>query len=91
MTDERRKEAARKMLAICPRAFRLTMQPFVEHAMSNASDEQIESLLADVDTIRERAEAGDRDAIMQMARKYGASDQMIEMYLPMIVGAESGA
>jgi hypothetical protein len=58
------------------------MQPFVEIAVSRASDDDIASLLADIDRVRTLAETGDVAGIGALAQKYGATDEQIATYLP---------
>jgi len=83
-TPADRREAARKRLtAMCPAPLRLTMQPLIDHAVSQASDAEISALMIDVDRVIASAESGDIGAIADIARRYGASDGDIATYLPM--------
>ena len=74
--------ARQRLLAMCPAPFRVTMQPMVDMAIAHASDAELGALLIDIDQVKSLAETGDVSAIGQIAKKYGATDDMVATYLP---------
>lgn len=79
---DKRAAASKRLLALCPTPYRGIMQPFVELAFSRASDDEIAALLGDIDYVRILAEKGDVSGIADLARKYGATDEQVQTYLP---------
>lgn len=79
----RRKVALDRLMELCPSAMRMAFRPMVEMAIANAPDEHIMALSADVNLVKELAEKGDVEGIATVARKYGATDQQVNAYLPM--------
>jgi hypothetical protein len=62
---------------------RAMVRPMVVMAMQNATDEQIASLSGDLRRVRACANDDNFDGIVDIARKYGATDAMIDAYLPL--------
>jgi hypothetical protein len=85
--DARREAAYQRLMTMCPEPLRLIVQPMVKLAMEKASEEEISSLLIDIDSLPELAESGNYDGIIGLARRYGASDEMVGMYLPLFESA----
>jgi hypothetical protein len=79
---DKRKSAVTRLLAMCPASYRLIMQPFVETAIGNCSDAEIDALLLDARTVESLANSGDWNGVVGIARKYGATDQLIAQYIP---------
>jgi hypothetical protein len=88
--DARREAAYERLMTMCPEPLRLIVQPMVKVAMEKASDAEISALLVDIDALPELAEQGDTSGIIDLARRYGASDEMVGMYLPLFESALSG-
>lgn len=84
--DARREAAYTRLMGMCPEPFRVMVRPMVRLAMERASDDEIAALLIDIDTLPGLAEAQDVDGITTLARRYGASDEMIATYLPLLNG-----
>lgn len=85
--DARREAAYERLMTMCPEPLRLIVQPMVKIAVEKASDDEIRSLMIDVDSLPELAQAGDTNGIITLARRYGASDEMVGMYLPLFESA----
>ena len=81
--DARREAAYKRLMAICPAGLSLLVEPMVKMAVTKASDDEIRSLMIDVESLPGLAESGDSDGIVALARRYGASDEMVSMYLPL--------
>jgi hypothetical protein len=81
--DARREAAYERLLAMCPEPFRLVAKPMARVAIERASEAEIDALLIDIDRIPELAEAGDMNGIVSLAKRYGATDEMTAMYLPL--------
>ena len=89
--DARREAAYQRLMAICPTPLRLIVEPMVKVAVSKASEAEIASLMIDVESLPRLAESGDSDGIIALARRYGASDEMVGMYLPLFESAKGNA
>jgi hypothetical protein len=85
--DARREAAYNRLLTMCPEPLRLIVQPMVKVAIEKATDDEIRSLMIDVDALPEMAESGNYAGIIDLARRYGASDEMVGMYLPLFESA----
>src|SRR6516165_1730638 len=83
--DDKRTTALNDMMEMCPKAMRAMVRPMVVMAMQNATDEQIASLSGDLMRVRSCAAKDDFDGIVSIARKYGATDAMIDSYLPLFL------
>ena len=81
--DARREAAYHRLISMCPDGMRLLVQPMVKIAVTKATDSEIAALLIDVERLPQLAESGDVDGITNLARRYGASDEMVAMYLPL--------
>jgi hypothetical protein len=79
----RRDAAYRRLMAMCPEPIRLLVQPMVRVAIERASEDEIHSLMVDVDALPTLAESGNIKGITDLARRYGATDEMVNMYLPL--------
>ena len=87
---DRRAMALHRLMQMCPAAFRVSMRPLVEVALSKASDAEIASLLIDVQSLPALAESGDSEGITRLAKKYGASDDAVATYLPLFQSMDVG-
>jgi hypothetical protein len=85
--DARREVAYKRLMTMCPEPLRLIVQPMIKVAVENASEDEIRSLMIDVDALPAMAESGDYPSIIALARRYGASDEMVSMYLPLFESA----
>jgi hypothetical protein len=83
---DKRATAVDEMMEMCPKSLRAMVRPMVVMAMQNATDEQIASLSSDLARVRACAGTDDFDGIVSIARKYGATDAMIDAYLPLFAG-----
>lgn len=81
--DARRESARERLMGMCPEPMRLLVSPMVSLAVERASDEEIAALMVDIDTLPTLAESGDMQGIVNLARRYGATDEMVSMYLPL--------
>lgn len=79
---DKRKTAVTRLLAMCPASYRIIMQPFVETAVSNCSDAEIDALLVDARSVEAMANTGDWNGVTAIAKKYGATDALISQYVP---------
>jgi len=80
--DARREGALNRLMAMCPKEYRMIVEPYVKIALSRSSDDEIAALLLDVEHVQSSAESGDFSAILPIARKYGATDDQIAAFLP---------
>jgi hypothetical protein len=85
--DARREAAYQRLLSICPAPLRMLAQPMVRVAIERSSEAEIAALMVDIDTIPEMAQSGDYTGIVGLARRYGATDEMVGMYLPLFEAA----
>lgn len=81
--DARREAAYDRLMTMCPAPFRIIAQPMLKVAIQKATDEEIAALMIDVERLPELAESGDYIGITNLARRYGATDEMVGMYLPL--------
>lgn len=88
--DARREAAYERLMTMCPEPLRLIVQPMVKVAMEKATDEEISALLVDIDALPELAASGNTTGIIDLARRYGASDEMVDMYAPLFESALQG-
>lgn len=84
---DKRKAATARLLSMCPASYRMIMAPFVETAVEKCSDSEIDALLIDAKTVEAMANNGDWTGVTDIARKYGATDEMMRQYVP---GLNSG-
>lgn len=89
--DARQEAAYERLMQMCPEPLRIIVQPMVKVAIEKATEDELRSLMIDVEALPELAESGDYTAIIGLARRYGASDEMVGMYLPLFEQATSGA
>jgi hypothetical protein len=89
--DARQEAAYARLMAMCPDPLRLIVQPMVKVAVEKATEAELRSLMIDVEALPELAQSGNIDAIIGLARRYGASDEMVGMYLPLLSQATDGA
>jgi hypothetical protein len=87
--DARREAAYARLMTMCPEPFRLIAKPMVKVAIEKASDDEISALLIDMERIPELAEQGDMDAIVSIAKRYGATEEMAAQYLPLFDSQKS--
>ena len=87
--DAKREAALRRLMEMCPAPFRVLAGPMVRVAIQNATEAEISALMIDVDTLPELAESGDMDGVVALARRYGATDEMVGMYMPLFENALS--
>lgn len=88
--DARQEAAYQRLMTMCPEPLRLIVQPMVKVAIEKATEDELRSLMIDVEALPELAESGDYGAIIGLARRYGASDEMVGMYLPLFEQATAG-
>lgn len=86
--DARREAAMQRLMFMCPIELRLIVKPMVRVAIERASEEDIAALMIDVDRLPELAQSGDYQGITELARRYGATDDMVAMYLPLFEQAK---
>lgn len=82
---DKRTAALGKLMEMCPQPYRITMRGLIETALAGASDDMVEGLLSDIDAVRESAAVGNFDNIATIARRYGATDETLQTYLPMFM------
>jgi|SRR5215471_1391144 len=82
---DKREAALNLMMDMCPSAYRVAFKPMVSLAISNATDEQVATLASDIRRVRALANDGDVAGIADIARRYGATDAMINQYLPLFM------
>ena len=87
--DARREAAYERLMAMCPAPLKLIVEPMVKVAVTKASEDEIRSLMIDVESLPALAESGDTDGIIALARRYGANDEMVGMYLPLFESAKT--
>lgn len=87
--DARREAAYARLMEMCPTPIRLLVEPMVKVAVTKATDDEIRSLMVDVESLPNLAASGDSDGIISLARRYGASDEMVGMYLPLFESAKA--
>lgn len=87
--DARREAAYKRLMDMCPSPIRLLVEPMVKVAVTKATDDEIRSLLVDVESLPTLAETGDSDGIISLARRYGATDDMVNLYLPLFEKAKA--
>jgi hypothetical protein len=83
---DKRKTATLRLLTMCPPTYRAIMQPFVEIAIERCSDAEIDALLIDARRVETLANNGDWNSVVDIARKYGATDALIQQYAPGLLG-----
>jgi hypothetical protein len=88
---DKRTTALNEMMEMCPASMRPMVRPMLVMAMQNAPDEQIASLSSDLRRVRTCAADDDFNGIVAIARKYGATDEMINAYLPLFTGGSVGS
>lgn len=82
---DKRANAVSRLMVMCPRAYRAIMRPYVEMAIANCADSEVESLLLDASTVESLAKTGDWNSVVGIARKYGASDALIQQFAPGLI------
>jgi hypothetical protein len=85
--DARQEAAYARLMTMCPEPLRLIVQPMVKVAIEKASEDELRSLMIDIDALPAMAESGNYDAIIGLARRYGANDEMVGLYLPLFESA----
>lgn len=89
-SEDKRAAAVEKLMDMCPKPYRVPMRPLIESAIAGASDEMVASLAADIDRVKDSAAHNDFDAICDVAKRYGATDDMIGTYMPMFKAMAGG-
>lgn len=80
--NDKRDAAFERLYAVCPAPMRVIARPMIQQAVNNATEEQLASLLLDLDKVIAMAESGNVGGIAEIARNYGATDAQIAQYLP---------
>jgi hypothetical protein len=86
---DKRNSAVTRLLSMCPASYRLIMQPFVESAVEKCSDAEISALLIDAQQVETLANSGDWNSVLGIARKYGATDGLINQFAPGLLDANA--
>lgn len=80
---DKRAAVIERLMEMCPAPYRPMMRPVASIAIQNASDSDVEGLLIDIDRVRALANAGDMQGVALIAKRYGASEEAINTYLPL--------
>lgn len=85
--DDKRSTAAARLLGMCPVGYRQIMRPYVAKALAKASEQELDALLGDVDSIYAMASTGNLAGVRALAQRYGASPEQVEALLPSFLDA----
>jgi hypothetical protein len=73
--DDKRAAMVARLMTMCPAPYRVVMRDMVRAAVERMPDADLATLNADLDRVTHLAAEGDTNAIMDLARKYGATEQ----------------
>ena len=77
VSEEKRKTIVATLSGLMPEAMQPLVAMFVEKAISNVPDSDLDSLLNDVDTVPDAINSGNMEYLFGICRKYGATDEQI--------------
>jgi len=81
---QKRLAAIERLTALCPSAMQPLFGPIIEQQVKGMTDGQITALMGDVDRVLEMAKAGEIDGVMAIAKNWGATDEQITTFLPVL-------
>ena len=82
--DQKRQAATERLTELCPPAMRPLFGPIIEQQVKGMTDGQITQLMGDVDRVLIMAKSGEIDGVMAIAKTWGATDEQITTFLPVL-------
>lgn len=76
-TDNRRQVIIERLATLMPEPMQPLAMLFAERAVSQIPDDKLDELLNDVDGVPELVAESNTDALFNIARKYGATEDQI--------------